>query len=419
MTARPATDIPAIQRRTVALLFFTQIIAGVGLAVGASVGTLLAADLAGVGLSGVTWSASVVGGALFAVPGATIVERSGRRLSLAAGYALAALGALLVVVAAIRVSVPLLVVGFFLLGGGTAAGYQARYAALDLAPAELRGRHLSLVMWATTLGAVAGPSLAAPAGVALDRYGVPTLAGPFGFAALLFTFATLVLLLLLRPDPAAVARETIGATLAGSARARGGVRAALPVVLSHASARLGVCTMAVGHVVMVGVMTMTPVHIRNAGHDAAATLRIVGLILSSHVAGMFAFAPVFGWLTDRIGRRPVIGVGIVLLVAACALAGTAEHHTARLAQALLLLGLGWSATIVAGSTLLSEGVPAELRPAAQGLSDLTTGLAGAIAGSLSGVVVAQWSYATLTLVAAIATVPLVPLLLGRTRAAPA
>jgi MFS family permease len=160
-------------------------------------------------------------------------------------------------------------------------------------------------------------------------------------------------------------------------------------------------------------MTMTPVHIRSAGHDAAHTLRIVGVVLSAHVAGMFAFAPVFGWLTDRIGRRPVVALGIVLLLVACGVAGIAGHEPARLTTAMTLLGLGWSGTMVAGSTLLSEGVPAELRPSAQGLSDLMMGLAGATAGALSGVIVEGWGYPTLAVLAGFATLPLAVLLLGR------
>jgi MFS family permease len=173
--------------------------------------------------------------------------------------------------------------------------------------------------------------------------------------------------------------------------------------------------MAVGHLVMVGVMAMTPVHILGAGHDPAHTLRIVGVVLSLHIAGMFAFAPVTGWLTDRYGRRAVILGGVALLLVACAVAGTAGHHSGQLSVGLFLLGLGWSATMVAGSTLLSESVPAPVRPSAQGLADLVMGLAGASAGAVSGLVVSWSGYSTLTLLAAVATVPLLALALRPVR----
>jgi MFS family permease len=188
------------------------------------------------------------------------------------------------------------------------------------------------------------------------------------------------------------------------------MRAAWRAVVSHPSARLGVSAMAVGHLVMVGVMAMTPVHIRGAGHDAAFTLRIVGIVISFHIAGMYAFSPVMGWLTDRFGRRPTIVTGIGFLLSACALAGSAEHSHTQLGAGLMVLGLGWSATMVAGSTLLSESIAVELRAAAQGLSDLIMGLAAASAGALSGVVVQARGYPVLTLLAALATLPLIVLL---------
>ena len=403
---KPALRRDQVQRRTVRVLFATQVIGGTGSALGGAVAALLAAEIAGVGVSGLAQSAIVVGAALFAVPATALVHRFGRRPSLAAGYACAAAGAVLIVLAAMRGSVPLLFAGTFLLGGCTAANFQARYAAVDLAPPELRGRHLSLIVWATTLGAVVGPSLAAPAGELLARHGIPTLAGPFLFSALLFALNALVLLVLLRPDPAVVA----GVRASGGRGA--GIREGLHLVGALAPARLGVSAMAVGHVVMVGVMTMTPVHIRSAGQDAAHTLGIVGLVLSFHIAGMFALSPVFGWLTDRIGRRAVIALGIALLVAACAAAGTAGQSPPRLAAGLLLLGLGWSATLVAGSTLLSDAIPVEGRAAAQGFADLVMGLAGATAGALSGVVVGSWGYPVLALLAAIATVPLMAAVAG-------
>jgi len=375
-----------------------------GVAIGSSVGALLAAELAGVGLSGVAQSAVIIGAALAAIPATAIVHRHGRRLSLTAAYGVAAVGALLVVLAAARGSLPLLFLGFFLFGGATAANYQARYAAVDLAPGALRGRHLSLIVWATTIGAVAGPHLAAPAGTALSRFGIPTLAAPYFFSALLFAVTGLAVFTLLRPDPALLA-GTAGGEGSGRARLRDGWRA----VVARAPAVLGVTAMAVGQMVMSGTMAMTPVHIRSAGHDAAHTLRIVGMVISVHIAGMYAFAPLVGWLTDRLGRRPVIFAGVVLLLAACALAGSAGYDSSRLAAGLFFVGLGWSCTLVAGSTLLSESVPLELRASAQGFSDLIMGLAGATAGALSGVVVSVWGFPMLAAVAAIATVPLIVL----------
>lgn len=412
MTNAPVQDPAAVQRRTLRLLFVTQIISGIGVAIGASVGALLAADLVGVGLSGLAQSAVVVGAALAAIPAAAIVHRAGRRPSLAACYFAAAGGSALVVLAAVHASIPLLFLGYFLFGGGTAAGFQARYAAVDLAPVALRGRHLSLIVWATTLGAVAGPNLAAVAGRALAGYGVPTLASPFVFSGAVFIVAAALLLAMLRPDPAVVARTRSGGEDAGAKSLEPpSIAAGWRAVTARPAAILGVSAMAVGHVVMVAVMAMTPVHIRGAGHDAALTLKIVGIVISVHIAGMYAFSPVMGWLTDRVGRRAVIGLGVGLLLLACTLAGTSGMSHPQLALGLGVLGLGWSATMVAGSTLLSDAIAMELRPAAQGLSDLIMGLAAASAGALSGAIVHARGYGTLALVAALATIPLM-LLLG-------
>jgi MFS family permease len=347
------------------------------------------------------------------------MRQAGRRPGMAAAYLTAALGGLAVLVGAGSGSVPLLFAGLFLFGGGTTANLQARYAAVDLAPAAHRGRQLSLVVWATTIGAVAGPNLAPLAGTALGGLRlagreVPTLAAPFAFSALLFGSAALVLWLLLRPDPLLVARARAGGPPAGD-RHRLGMRAALAAVAARPAARLGVAAMAGGHLVMVGVMAMTPVHILGAGHGDADTLRIVGVVLSLHIAGMFAFAPVTGWLTDRFGRRAVILGGLALLVVACAVAGTAQHHPGQLSAGLFVLGLGWSGTMVAGSTLLSESVPEPVRPSAQGLADLVMGLAGAAAGALSGLVVAWSGYPALNLLAAVATVPVLALALRPVR----
>lgn len=421
-TATSTGTVGAVQRRTLTLLVGTQIIGGVGVAIGITVGALLAASLAGTGMSGVAQSAAVVGAALFAVPITRIMRARGRRPGLAVAYGLGAAGAAITVFAAGRGSVPLLFAGLFLFGGGTAANLQARYTAVDLAEPARRGRSLSLVIWATTVGAVAGPLLAPLADQVVRPLGLARYAGPFAFSALAFLAAGALIFLLLRPDPLLVARTVadqaapaaVGERPAMAARAsQRGIRAAAREVAANPAARLGLTSIAMGHLVMVGVMAMTPVHI-GAGHQGDA-LPVVGIVLSAHIAGMYALSPVTGWLTDRVGRRPVILGGIALLLVACAVAGTAGHDTLRLALGLTLLGLGWSGTMVGGSTLLTESVGAANRPSVQGLSDLVMGVAGASAGALSGVVVAWSSYATLTMLAAVATVPLIALALRPVR----
>jgi MFS family permease len=405
-----------VQRRALRLLFATQVLSGIGVGIGFSVGALLATEMTGVAFSGLAQSSAVVGGALLAIPATRITQRHGRRPSLAATYLVAALGGVAIVAAAVLDLVPLLFGGLFLFGGGTAAGLQARYAAVDLAPPARRGRDLSLVVWATTIGAVAGPNLSPLAGITLERFGVPTLAGPFVFSAMTFGLSALLLQLFLRPDPLIVARLTsqdFGAAAVGAPPRAVGLRAAMTSVLASPSATLGITATAIGHLVMVGVMAMTPVHILDAGHDAAHTLRFVGIVLSFHIAGMFALAPVTGWLSDRLGRRPVILGGIVLLLLACAIAGTARHGTVQLTVGLTLLGLGWSGTMVGGSALLSESVDSEIRPSAQGLSDVVMGLAGASAGALSGVAMSGGGYPLVASFAALATIPLILMAIRR------
>ncbi|WP_428961377.1 MFS transporter [Micromonospora fluostatini] len=438
---RDRPDVAVVQRRTVRLLAGTQVLGGTGVTIGVAVGALLAADLAGTAVAGLAQSAGVVGAALLAVPVTRLMTGYGRRPGLVLAYLVGAAGGVLTVLAAVTGWVPLLFLGMLLFGGGSAANLQARYAAVDLAEPARRGRQLSVVVWATTVGAVAAPNLAALADGLTTGWGLPRLAGPFAFSAVAFVATAGVLLIFLRPDPLLTARRltadpgvttdpgavntrsvtttdpgagadpgVAGAGAGPATRPAGSLRAAWAQVRRRPAARLGVAAVAVGHLVMVAVMVMTPVRLHEAHHDGDV-LPVVGLVLSLHIAGMYAFAPLVGWLTDRLGRRAVVLGGAGLLLAACAVAGTAGHDTPRLAAGLVLLGLGWSATMVAGSTLLSESVPVPVRPTVQGLADLIMGLAGAGAGAASGFVVQTAGYPVLTLLAAVAVGPLVALAL--------
>ncbi len=417
----------------------TQVLGGVGTATGLSVGALLVARLAGgPGVSGFAQSAVAVGGALLAVPVTRLMRVRGRRPGLVTGYGIGLVGGATVVTATGFGSVPLAIVGMFMFGGGITANLQARYTAVDLAPPARRARHLSLVVWATTVGAVAGPNLAAPADRLARPVGLPALTGPFLVSGVAFLLAGGLILAFLRPDPlllayrlaagenlsepdqgvppvgvgpAAVASgslpEPVGVAAGAVPAWRGTVATSVAELSRNRTARLGISAVATGHAVMLAVMVMTPVHIDtmlSGGH--ADVLAVVGIVISLHVAGMYALSPLVGYASDRYGRRSVILAGALLLAGACVLAGTAEHDTVRLSMGLFLLGVGWSCTMVAGSTMLTESVPDEIRPSVQGFGDLAMGLAGALAGALSGLVL-QWAgYPALALVALLLTVPL-------------
>ncbi len=404
-----AGDVPVspavarVQRRTLLVLVGAQILVGLGVAIGIAVGSLLAADLAGTAsLAGLAATAAVAGTALLAAPVSRVMDRHGRRPGLVLAYTVAASGAGIVVLAGIVESFPLALLGLVLFGGGSAGNLQARFVAVDLATVRNRGTALSIVVWAATVSGVIGPNLADPAGRFAGRLGLDHLSGPFLLSLVSFAGAALVIWALLRPDPLLLARAERGDDLT-VVRPRTSVRAALRIVAAHQSAMLGLGAIAVGHAAMVGVMTMTPVHMEHGG----ATLRVIGLVISVHIAGMFAFSPLVGMAADRIGRRPVIVAGTVLLLVACAVSGTAaEHDSTQLGIGLTLLGLGWSCTLVAGSTLLTESIPVDSRPSVQGASDVVMNVAGAAASIVAGVVVAGIGYGWLALFTAIAVLPL-------------
>lgn len=371
-----------MQRRTRRLLVVTQVLGGLGVGAGVTVTTLLAFELSGsAALAGLAASASAFGaGVAAAAIGAS--ARHGRRPGLVVGYLVGLSGAALAVTAAVTVSFPLMVAATFLFGSSNASNLQARYSATDLAEPARRGADLSVVVWATTVGAVLGPNLTGPGVVAAELAGVPDLAGPYLFSAMAFAAAALLLAIGLRPDPLLLARRLADPQARrGASPPRRGLAAALAAVGVSSGARAAVATIAAAQAVMVGVMVMSPVHMGHHGAD----VRIIGLTISLHIFGMYALSPVFGRLTDRLGAHRVLTLGLGQLVLAVALAAlsTPQGGLGFLAG-LLLLGTGWSAALIAGSALLTASLPLDDRAPAQGLSDLAMNVAGGSAGALSG-----------------------------------
>lgn len=408
-------DVPQVQRRTVRTLVGGQMLGGVGVSSGIAVGSILAEEILGSpDLAGLANTAQVLGAAVLAVPMARLMAGRGRRAGLVAGYLVGAVGALLAVLAGLSSSFVLLLCATALFGAATASNNQARYAATDLAEPARRGRALSVVVWATTVGAVIGPNLIGLAGSLADRLALPELVGPFLFSLVGFGLAAVLLFVLLRPDPLILARK-VAADAGGDSRTHGSVRRGLGVIFGNPGALLGVSAVTIGHTVMVAVMVMTPLHMHHGGAD----LQLVGFVISIHVLGMYALSPLTGVLVDRLGAVPVILVGVVLFLGASLLAGRApEGWSLPLLAGLFLLGLGWSCTMVAGSTLLSGQVPMAERPGVQGAGDLLMGLAAAAGGALAGVVVGGPGYGWLCVMAAALAV-ILAMITGALRRAPA
>lgn len=416
--AGPATgarDVVALQRRTLRVLLASQVLAGAGLAAGVTVGALLAEEMLGsTGLSGLPAALFTCGSALAAAGVGRLSQRSGRRPGLTAGYTVGAVGGAGVVLAAAVDSVPLLLLSFLLYGSGTATNLLARYSGADLAAPERRARAVSTVLVATTLGAVAGPNLVRPMGSVAEAIGIRELAGPFLLASVAYALAAVVVGSRLRPDPLLTAREL--ADEQAQAAAASGTAPAPPGVGDPALLRLGATAMVVTQLVMVAIMTMTPVHMRDHGHGLGAA----GLVISLHIAAMFLPSPVTGALVDRLGRRPLIAAaGVTLFVSGLVAATAPPESVPLLAVALVLLGLGWNLGLVAGTALLTDAVPLEHRARTQGTVDVGVALAGATGGLGSGVVVAGTSFAALGLAGGLVAAALVPALLVARPSAPA
>jgi MFS family permease len=406
VTGLTPEDIAGVQRRTVGVLSVAQVLGGIAFGATISLGAVLAAEISGdESFSGLAAAAVTFGTAIIAIPLARLAGARGRRLSLASGMAIALIGVTLVVLAAGIRSFPLLLVAFLLVGGGQAANLQSRFAAADLATDSSRGRDLSIVVWATTIGAVLGPNLTGPGELVGDAIGMPPLTGPYLFTIVGQLLAIVLYVAALRPDPLLLAQRVV-ARDAARTESRPIAKADRPRV-----ARYAIFAIAAAHGVMVAVMAMTPVHLLHQG----ATLTIIGLTLSLHIAGMYALSPVFGILADRVGRIQTILIGQAILVGALVTASFGQDSPVAVTIGLILLGLGWSATTVAGSALLTEASAETQRTRRQGLSDFTMSIVAATGAILAGVVLGWIGYGGLALlvgVAVIAVIALAPL--GRT-----
>lgn len=383
-----------LQNKVVKTLATAQVLSGVGVAGTVAAGSLLVSSITdSETLAGLAQTSAVLGAAALALPLARLTAKGGRRLALAVGYMAGVIGSIFAITGGAQQNIFLMLIGTFLVGAASAAGYQARFAAIDLATTETRAKQLSFVVWGSTIGAVTGPNLMEPAGNLAAGFGLPRLVGPYMISAVTLLFASVVILIFLRPDPYLIAnKENLEMSKKGS------TKLALKHIGNNPKALFAILSIAIGHVAMVSVMVMTPVHMAHVD----VSLTIIGLVISVHVLGMYAFSPLVGSLSDRYGRLRIVQIGILTLLLSTVISGKAQADDAyTLGVGLFLLGLGWSCTLIAGSTLLSESVSAEFKASSQGASDLVMNLAGAGGGAIAGVIIGTLSYGWLCLAAAL------------------
>ncbi len=373
-----------------------------------TVAAIVGQDLLGnATLAGLPGATVVLGAAFGAITLSGMMARRGRRLGLTVGYLIAVVGALIATLAIVTRSFPILVVGTFMIGFGNSSNNLSRYAAADMVPSKRRPVAIGLVVWASTIGGVVGPWLAPLARNLAPSLNLPPLAGPYLVPVVFVSIAALLSFLLLRPDPFALADES--ALHTESLDTRVPIRTILtrPIVLAAIAALVG------GQATMTLIMTMTPLHLTDHNHG----LETVGLVISGHVAGMFALSPLSGWITQRFGSVRTIFLGSAVLIASSFLAALAPPESDTLLfVALFLLGFGWSLGFVAGSSLLSTGVSLAERARVQGAADAVIWSTSALASLGSGVVVATAGYTTLGLLGVVIVAGPALLLLSRRHA---
>lgn len=400
-----------LYRRTLFIVVLSQMFGGAGLAAGITVGALLAQDMLGTDrFAGVPTALFTLGSAGAALFVGQLSQRFGRRSGLAAGFLTGGIGAIGVVISALTNNIFLLFASLFIYGAGTATNLQARYAGTDLANSSQRATAISIAMVSTTFGAVAGPNLVEVMGRFATSIGLPALAGPFILAAVAYILAGLVLLALLRPDPLIVAKAiaTVQKTNEGNLSDTNSTTLAI----NKRGIIVGATVMGLTQVVMVAIMTMTPVHMKHHGHG----LSEVGMVIGIHVGAMYLPSLVTGVLVEKVGRTAMaIASGFTLLAAGVLAAVAPAHSMLALIIALALLGLGWNFGLISGTAIIVDSTHPSTRAKTQGTVDVLIALTGASGGVLSGLIVAQSSYAALSLAGGILSLLLIPVFIWSRR----
>ena len=369
-----------------ATLFAAQVCGSTGHSIGMAVGGIMAAAITGTNAwSGVPVGLGALGAALASWPLSRLMGRFGRRPGLTIGYGIAVVGAVLGMAGVLASSFVLFLVGMTLFGISNTSNLLARYAAADITPAAHRGRAMGLIVWGSTVGSILGPNLMTPAVSLGAHLGLSPVGSAFLISVAGYGLAAVLVEILLRPDPLAIARR-LEAPVAGAVAER---TRTVGEIARDPRVRIAFGTLMTGQLVMIGTTSTSPVYLHDHGHEVGT----IGLAVAMHLGGMYVASPLSGWLADRFGRGAMIAVGALVLLLALGLAGFAPGSDGALVMtALFVNGVGWNLAFVAGSALLTDALSPSERTSIQGMADLIMGLMGALGSALGGLVLGTWGF---------------------------
>ena len=400
------TDFKRVALKITSILFVTQSLASAGFIAAATINPILGAKLASDrSLATIPTAAYLLSGALSASAWGYLMDRLGRRNSIALGLVIGVIGNVLVLYAIQASSFLLVILGLMLMGITNSAVQLGRFAAAEVNPPERRGRAISAVVLGGVIGTILARVLAVPVGEYAVRIGMDELAGAYITTLALFAVASLLVFIGLRPDPRDVGRE-LAVHRPESTQNRGELR---PIwqILRQPAAITAVTAMVLGQVVMVAIMVITSLHMEDHQHARSDIYSVI----SAHTFGMFAPSIISGWLLDRIGRGRMILGGAFILLLAC-ITAPLSPDVLPLGIALFLLGLGWNFCFVGGSTLLADQLSPLERSRTQGTNDLLVGLASAAISLSSGFIFDATGFTMMAIIAGLLS--LVPLVLSLT-----
>lgn len=395
----PEQVTPALQRKLATTLFVSASIFSAAQIATFALLPIVSVELGGSdAMAGIPATMGQIGHALAAYPIGWVMDRWGRRAGLCLGLLVAMSGAILYGVALNFTSFLILCMGAALFGVGRATSEQARFAAAEIQLPANRAKAIGTVVFAGTVGAIAGPLLIGPSSNMATHYGFHAHIGPFAVGAIFAYTAFLLLFFFLRPDPMRIGQAL--SHLDDDDGADPATRTARPLrtVFARWDVRLAVLSMVIGQLVMTMLMVITPVYMNNSpmGTDA------LGWVFMAHTLGMFGLSTFTGRLVDRVGRTTTIIAGCLILIASAVLAPLSQTVW-LLIVALFLLGLGWNLCFIAGSSMLSGALRSVERGRVQGANE-TMVAAAAGGGSFStGLIYAAGGLTTLSMVGIVFT----------------